>query len=431
MADENNKKREIDAVEYTAKKTGKYDIEKNDAIKTRALKEEEIRKVKEEAMKPKKRWPRSFDATWSGLALNLLRNLVIVALAVVIVYFIGIKAYKYVYSHYVEPMDPESTEQIEVVIKKHESLKSISKKLEEAGIIRSATVFKYYVDFSDMSSKLLAGKFKLSPSMTYDDIINVLKRPSAAQTSTRVTLIEGITIKEMEDKLLQEAVLESTVNMDSRTMLGERYYADYWFIKEAMDRDRANTHHRTYMLEGYMFPDTYDFYISSDTDVAVKKMLNRFKEIYTEEYHKRAEEIGMTTDEVVILASIIEKEAGKLEDFPKVSACFHNRLTKGMKLQSDATLAYAMPEKKFSWTSEELKTDTPYNTYLYDGLPVGPICNPGKAAIEAALYPDQDMIKEGYLYFVAANLEEGEILYAKTYEEHLKNVEYAKQFWPS
>ena len=287
MADENNKKREIDAVEYTAKKTGKYDIEKNDAIKTRALKEEEIRKVKEEAMKPKKRWPRSFDATWSGLALNLLRNLVIVALAVVIVYFIGIKAYKYVYSHYVEPMDPESTEQIEVVIKKSESLKSISKKLEEAGIIRSATVFKYYVDFSDMSSKLLAGKFKLSPSMTYDDIINVLKRPSAAQTSTRVTLIEGITIKEMEDKLLQEAVLESTVNMDSRTMLGERYYADYWFIKEAMDRDRANTHHRTYMLEGYMFPDTYDFYISSDTDVAVKKMLNRFKEIYTEEYRKQ------------------------------------------------------------------------------------------------------------------------------------------------
>ena len=370
---------------------------------------------------------------WKRTGYRFLTTMLSLAISLVVIYFLGIKIFNHVVKHYVEPKDANSTEQISIVIDKNDSLKTISKKLEEAGIINNATVFKYYVDFSDMSSKLLAGKFTLSPSMTYDEIINQLKRKSAAKTSTKVLITEGTLLKEMEDKFLSEDVLKSGAEFEDKITTGEDY-SKYWFIQEVLDKEKASTKHRIYALEGYMFPDTYDFYIYGSADGIITRMLDRFKQIYTDEYKKRAEELGMTTDDVIILASIIEKEGGNLEDFKKISGVFHNRLyhsdATGHKLQSDATHQYFMPEKKFSWTTEELQIDSPYNTYMYPGLPIGPICNPGKAAIEAALWPDEDVIKEGYLYFVAADLSKGEILYAKTYEEHLKNVEYARQFWP-
>ena len=370
---------------------------------------------------------------WKRTGVRFLTTMVSLAISFAVVYFLGIKIFNHIVKHYVEPKDAYSTEQISVIIDKNDSLKTISKKLEEAGIINNATVFKYYVDFSDMSSKLLAGKFTLSPSMNYDEIINVLKRKSAAKTSTRVLITEGTLLREMEEKFLSEDVLKSSADFETRITTGENY-SKYWFIKEVLDKEAASEKHRTYALEGYMFPDTYDFYIYGTADGIITRMLDRFNEIYTKEYRERAEKLGMTTDDVVILASIIEKEGGNIEDFKKISAVFHNRLdhsnATGHLLQSDATHQYFMPEKKFSWTTEELKIDSPYNTYMYPGLPIGPICNPGKAAIEAALWPDEDVIKEGYLYFVAADLSKGEILYAKTYEEHLKNVEYARQFWP-
>ena len=137
----------------------------------------------------------------------------------------------------------------------------------------------------------------------------------------------------------------------------------------------------------------------------------------------------MSTDEVVILASIIEKEAGKTEDFAKVSAVFHNRLNKNMKLQSCATHQYFMTEKKFTYNAEELKIASPYNTYQNEGLPIGPICNPGKAAIEAALWPNEQFLAEGYLYFCAGDPAEGTTVFAKTYEEHQANVAKYSPLW--
>lgn len=259
---------------------------------------------------------------------SLLRTAIMLGASLLIVVVLGFGVYTFAYKHYIAPVDPNSTEKITVVIGKNDSLKAISKKLQEAGVIRNSTIFKYYVDFSDMSTKLLAGKFTLSPSMTYDDIINVLKRPSVAQTSTRVTLVEGILIKEMIPKLENEGVLDAGSSKFSDAVTSGANYGKYWFIQEVLDKEASQSEHRTYMLEGYLFPDTYDFYISSDPDAVATKMLDRFHEIYTEDYKKRAKELGMSTDEVVILASIIEKEAGKTEDFAKVSAVFHNRLTR-------------------------------------------------------------------------------------------------------
>ena len=136
----------------------------------------------------------------------------------------------------------------------------------------------------------------------------------------------------------------------------------------------------------------------------------------------------MTIDEVITLASIIEKEA-KTADFAKVSAVFHNRIDRDQRLESCATIQYFKNERKLVWTTEELREDSPYNTYLYSGLPVGPICNPSKNAIEAALYPDEQMMEEGYLFFCLGDPDTGELLFAKTLEEHERNKAEYEPLW--
>ena len=138
----------------------------------------------------------------------------------------------------------------------------------------------------------------------------------------------------------------------------------------------------------------------------------------------------MTRDQVMTLASIIEREASDPEDFAKVSAVFHNRLAKGMKLESCATLNYITGQDRLVFTENEMGIVSSYNTYLNEGLPIGPICNPGAAAIYAALYPDEEYLEEGYLYFCNANPNETRALvFSKTYEEHQENVEKYRPFW--
>ena len=136
----------------------------------------------------------------------------------------------------------------------------------------------------------------------------------------------------------------------------------------------------------------------------------------------------MDMDEVSTLASMIERE-GKADSFDKVSAVFHNRLDAGMALGSDVTVQYALGVRRLVLTQEELAVDSAYNTYQHTGLPVGAICNPGNAAIEAALYPDSDYVEEGYLYFVLTDPETGELAFTKTLEEHDAIVEEYRPLW--
>ncbi len=170
--------------------------------------------------------------------------------------------------------------------------------------------------------------------------------------------------------------------------------------------------------------------MDSTPDEIINKMLIRFNDIFTDEYLARAKELNMSIDEVVTLASIIEREASVAEDFKRVSAVFHNRLKAEQKLESCASLQYVLKENKFVYTEDEKATDSPYNTYLYAGLPAGPISNPGKLAIEAALYPDEEYVKEDYRYFCNMDLPENKsLIFARTYEEHLKNIEKYSKYW--
>ncbi|MGI5885436.1 MAG: endolytic transglycosylase MltG, partial [Candidatus Spyradocola sp.] len=177
-----------------------------------------------------------------------------------------------------------------------------------------------------------------------------------------------------------------------------------------------------------LYPDTYEIYVDSSEETVIGKMLDRMNVIYGVAYRTRAEELGMDMDEVITLASMIEKE-GKADTFDKVSAVFHNRLDQGMALGSDVTVQYALGVRRLVLTQEELAVDSAYNTYVHTGLPVGAICNPGNAAIEAALYPDSDYVEEGYLYFVLTDPETGELAFTKTLEEHDAIVEQYRPLW--
>jgi UPF0755 protein len=171
-------------------------------------------------------------------------------------------------------------------------------------------------------------------------------------------------------------------------------------------------------------------YVDSTPDEILDKMLTRYYEVYSGEWVDRAQELGLSRDQVMTLASIIEREAGNADDFTKVSAVFHNRLQRGMKLESCATLNYVTGQDRYAFSADEMAIVSPYNTYLNEGLPIGPICNPGATAIYAALYPDEEFLAEGYLYFCNANPKEtNRLVFSKTYEEHLKNVEKYREYW--
>ena len=158
-------------------------------------------------------------------------------------------------------------------------------------------------------------------------------------------------------------------------------------------------------------------------------MLNRFGEVYTDEYIAKMKEYGLSKSDVIILASIIEKE-GKTNDFSKISSVLHTRIKKNIPLQVDASLRYLNNlSNTISVTSEQYNKISSYNTYKNNGLPPTAICNPSKNAIEAVLYPDEEYLKEGYMYFCLTDLDTGTMVVSKTYEEHINNVKKYRENW--
>ncbi|MDW3229705.1 MAG: endolytic transglycosylase MltG, partial [Acidobacteriota bacterium] len=172
-------------------------------------------------------------------------------------------------------------------------------------------------------------------------------------------------------------------------------------------------------LEGYLFPETYHFSRGIEAEEMVRAMVTQFRKVFGKEQQERAQKLNLTVREVLTMASLIEKETSMIEEKPLVSAVFHNRLRLGMKLDCDPTIIYALKlENRFDGNIrlKDKNLKSPYNTYLYPGLPPGPICNPGYEALEAALYP----ASVDYLYFVSRN--DGSHVFNRSYSEHLKAV---------
>mgnify|MGYP004571365815 FL=1 len=253
---------------------------------------------------------------------------------------------RYVLSHFIFPVDAEDNTPIEVVIPKGSSASKIASLLynargqDEPGLIVSTASFKVYVDFVGKANALKAGTYVLSRNMSISEIVEILCQGNEARTTLRFTIPEGYTVENIAAVLKEGGVLESNDTFLSLCREGS-LYGSYSFIDE-LEEDPG----RRYMLEGYLFPDTYEVYQGVSCDEILSKMLSRFNEIFTEAYRARARELGMSVDQVVTLASIIEKEAAAEGDFARVSAVFHNRLKRDMALESCATLSYVLGVKK-------------------------------------------------------------------------------------
>ncbi len=302
------------------------------------------------------------------------------------------------------------------------SLSSVATKLEDAGLINSSFGIKLLADFTSVSSKIKNGEYILDRTMTVQEILDIITRSTASTGVIKVTLVEGMTVKDFAEILKNAGVISSDDSFLKECEEPTKY-SQYYFVSPVCEMDNLK-----YGLEGYLFPDTYEFFVNSSNEEVIKKLLNRMNTIYTTAYTERADELGLTMHEVITLASIVEKE-GRGEDFNKIAAVFHNRIKKGMRLESDVTVQYALGIKKLVLTTEQLRVDSPYNTYVVSGIPAGPICNPSRDAIKAVLYPNEEILNGNYLYFTLTDPYTGEVKYSKTYEEHISIKNQYKDAW--
>ena len=368
---------------------------------------------------------RRYGFFWYDWIWRVLRPILVFVCSFVIICGLVYTGWQKVDEMFFAPTDSQNQEVVSFSVKSGSSLSAVSKNLEAAGLIHNHTVFKYMADFMGMGQKIQSGDYELTRAMSATEILNQLISGDGKPLTMKITIIPGWTVEDVANYLVEIKVLSSADEFLSLCKSGEAYNG-YYFIEEVMKTGTVSQ--RKYALEGYLSPNTYEIYTSSSADTLIKRLLTQTEAAYLSGYDERAQELGLTMDEVFTLASMIEKEA-KASDFAKVSAVFHNRLKAGMTLGSDVTVKYASGSQKMSLNDSDLAVDSPYNTYTHKGLPVGPICNPSMDAVVAALYPDEQYVAQKYLYFCSAEPESGKLVFSKTLEEHNKSVSYYRQYW--
>ena len=252
----------------------------------------------------------------------------------------------------------------------------VAKQLKDAGIIKYMGLFQLYCSVSHAKTKIDPGTYELSTNYDYRALVKKMQVGSGAMVTTKVTIPEGYTMEQIFRKLEDENVCSYDDLMDAAA----NYSYNYSFIDQSMQGDAKR-------LEGFLFPDTYEFYQGMQASSAINKFLENFHDRITAEMLEKADERGMTMQEVVTVASMIEKEAANDDERAMIAAVIYNRIAAGMPLQIDSTIMYVLPEHKDVLTVEDTKIDSPYNTYQNKGLPPTPIANPGLASIKATLSP--------------------------------------------
>lgn len=368
---------------------------------------------------------RRYGFFWYDWIWRVLRPILVFVCSFVIICGLVYTGWQKVDEMFFAPTDSQNQEVVSFSVKSGSSLSAVSKNLEAAGLIHNHTVFKYMADFMGMGQKIQSGDYELTRAMSATEILDQLISGDGKPLTMKITIIPGWTVEDVANYLVEIKVLSSADEFLSLCKSGEAYNG-YYFIEEVMKTGTVSQ--RKYALEGYLSPNTYEIYTSSSADTLIKRLLTQTEAAYLSGYDERAQELGLTMDEVFTLASMIEKEA-KTSDFAKVSAVFHNRLKAGMTLGSDVTVKYVSGSQKMSLNDSDLAVDSPYNTYTHKGLPVGPICNPSMDAVVAALYPDEQYVAQKYLYFCSAEPESGRLVFSKTLEEHNKAVSYYRQYW--
>ena len=368
---------------------------------------------------------RRYGFFWYDWLWRILRPALVFLASFVIVCGLVYTGYRKIDAMFFAPVDAKDTTVVEFEVASGSSLSTVSKNLEEAGLIRNHSVFKYMADFMGMGQKIQSGDYELTRAMSATDILDELISGDGKPLTAKITIIPGWTVEDIANYLVEHKILRSADEFLGLCKTGEAY-SGYYFIEDMLGK--GDSDQRLYALEGYLSPNTYEIYTSSSADTIIKRLLSQTEAAYSLSYDERAQELGMTMDEVFTLASMIEKEA-KTADFAKVSSVFHNRLKQNMTLGSDVTVKYASGSEKMVLSGSDLSVESPYNTYTRKGLPVGPICNPSMDAVVAALYPDEQYLAQKYLYFCSKDPNSGELYFSKTQEEHDAAVAMYRPLW--
>lgn len=316
-----------------------------------------------------------------------------------------------------EPGDP-----ISFTINEDDTLETVGLRLEEEGLIESAGVFDWYVDHHG-GLELTPGYYQLRPNDHMGNIMRVLRTPPS-ETFTKVTFPEGFTIERMALRLEEKISRLTALEFEAAASNG--------VVRSIYQPEGVTS------LEGMMFPDTYQISNGETEAEVVRRMVRLMERVGSQlNLEERAAQLGVTPYQILIIASIIEREARLSEDRPKIARVIYNRLFIGMPLQIDATLLYRQPPGSSPTALRDV--DTPYNTYMYTGLPPTPIANPGRASIEAALSPSLNPSLGDplcvalppetpcvYLFYVLAT-EDGGHAFAATFEQHEANVAAARE----
>ena len=307
------------------------------------------------------------------------------------------------------PYNKNNNKDIVVEIPQGATTNTISDILYKNKLIKNKVVFKISVKLSDKAQSFKAGKYLFNQTYSNKQLINDISLGKIYHDGIKVTIPEGSTSKEIVSILVSKKI-GTKENYETLISNPKEFYDEFKFLKE----DDITS------LEGFLYPSTYYFDEEISEKEVLKDMLSQFDKVYTDELRNRQKELKMTTEQVISLASIVEKEAVLDEDRPIIASVFYNRLKIGMPLQSDATIQYIFKERKKIVTYKDLEIDSPYNSYKNKGLPPTPIASPGIASIEATLYPKET----DYLYFVAKM--DGGNNYSTNYEDHLKFVKEYK-----
>lgn len=338
--------------------------------------------------------------------------LIVASVLLLVIAIFGFTFYNYVNSG-LQPLDKNDTKLVQVHVPEDSSNKQIANILEESKVIKSAMVFNYYIKFKNLTD-FQAGYYQMSPNMTLDEIGALLREGGTAEPTKiadgKVTIPEGYDIDKIGDAIEENTEFKKADFIE--LMKNEEFFNTMNQKYPELLGSAAEAQGVRYRLEGYLFPATYDYYKDMKLNDFVEQMITKMNSVM-EPYIPMVHAKGMTVQQVLTLASLVEKEGIKEEDRKKIAQVFINRIAANMPLQSDISILYALGEHKELVSYKDLEVDSPYNLYTNTGYGPGPMDSPSEQAINAVLNPTPN----NYLYFVA-DISTGNVYFTETYEEH-------------
>ncbi len=343
-------------------------------------------------------------------------KVILVTILVIVMLLSGVAGGVYYYVHQNLQAVEASNEDVLVTIPKGSSSAKIGEILYDNGLIRDAELFRYYIRFKEMGTKLQAGDYIFVKGMTIDQLIKKMANGDVFIETFTFTIPEGLAIPQIAEHLANKGYVDKDVFLKE---VNEGTF-DFDFVQAIPE-----SQDRKYRLEGYLFPETYEMKKGATEHEIIQRLLKQFDQVVTNEWRAELEARGMTLDEAVTLASIVEREAVIADERPVIAGVFYNRIEKDWLLQSCATVQYILGKQREVITYADLEVQDPYNTYIHEGLPPGAISNPGASALRSVVFPEE----HSYFFFVTKKDGSGSHHFSKTYAEHQKNDAKSRGSW--